>query len=558
MTEQITKVVGYLRVSSEQQANGWNGISWQKWAIIETANKLGFSIYKFYEEPWVSGKYMSRKKLDELLRDLKELNKNPAKPEIQYVMVDDIDRMARDITVWVTKKSEIEATGAKILSLKQKDLDDSPEAHLMETISMATKQYERENNWRRVKDRQRQRMLDWFLCFKVPLGYEYRKASDGHWKVVMPDENFPVISQWLKLLAVGTLQTQEAFRRFLMNNWVRTRAWRPLQKSLISNMLKIDNLRIYAGFVHRSEPGWSVEMVKWRHTAAITEAEFYQLANKLKFDWFYKEYSKDDISEELPLRQIMRCGYCGHRMSWGPVKGHWWKYFYYTCFNRECSHYKKSYNNNKVHKEVEDILNTMELDDNYIGSIKVVLDTIRREKWKLKDDLLKDKQKRLSEVNKKIDDTIDKITETDNPLVYKKLEERVSYLTEEKELLEEDIARNTCGQDDDFLEHFEHLKSIIQTPLSVWNIWQLELKRMLINVIFSDGLTCTKEDGIQTSEIPLIYAENLRLCFEKSLIKKKSVQTSNTLVPNLNSSHIEHITTLMVGDIGLEPMTPCL
>jgi DNA invertase Pin-like site-specific DNA recombinase len=88
---------------------------------------------------------MSRKHLDELLRDLKELNKNPAKPEIQYVMVDDIDRMARDITVWVTKKVEIEATGAKILSLKQ-SLDDTPEAHLMETISMATKQYERENN----------------------------------------------------------------------------------------------------------------------------------------------------------------------------------------------------------------------------------------------------------------------------------------------------------------------------------------------------------------------------------------------------------------------------
>ena len=557
MSQEVTKVVGYLRVSSDQQANSWNGIGWQKWAIIEMANKLWFTIYKFYEDWGVSGKYMSRKHLDELLRDLKELNKNPAKPEIQYVMVDDIDRMARDITVRVTKKAEIEATGAKILSLKQ-SLDDTPEAHLMETISMATKQYERENNWRRVKDRQRQRMLDWFLCFKVPLGYEYWKAKNGHWKVVVPDENFPTISQWLKLLANGTLQTQEAFRKYLVDHWVRTRAWKPLQKSLISNLLKDENLRIYAGFVHRPEPWRDVDMVKGKHQAAITEAEFYLLANKLKFDWFYKEYSREDISEMLPLRQIMRCGYCGHRMSGWPANGHWWKYFYYTCFNRNCSHYKKSYNNNKVHKEVEDMLGTMELDDNYIDSIKVVLDTVRKEKWKLTDDLIKDKQKRLAEINKKIDDTVDKITETDNPLVYKKLEERVCQLTDEKELLEEDIARNTCGQDDDFMEHFEHLKSIIQTPLSVRNIWQLELKRMLINVIFSDGLTYTKEDWIQTSEIPLIYANNLKLCLEKKLWLKKSVQTSNTPVNNLYFNHLQREYNLMVGDIGLEPMTPCL
>jgi len=53
---------------------------------------------------------MSRKGLDEMLKDLKSLNKNPSKPEIQYVMVDDIDRMARDIQVWFTKKAEILAT----------------------------------------------------------------------------------------------------------------------------------------------------------------------------------------------------------------------------------------------------------------------------------------------------------------------------------------------------------------------------------------------------------------------------------------------------------------
>ena len=553
MSNDVIKVMGYLRVSSEQQAISWNGLSWQRWAIIEMANKSWFSIYKFYEDWGVSGKYMSRKGLDEMLKDLKALNKNPKNPEIKYVMVDDIDRMARDIQVWFTKKWEILATWAKILSLKQ-NLDDSPEAHLMESISMATKQYERENNGRRVRDRQRQRMLDGYRCFKVPLGYTYWKASDGHWRVVVEDEKmFPAISQWLKQLADGTLPSQESFRKFLIRNWIKTRAWMKLQKSLISNLLKKDNLIFYAGFINYPKRG--IDMAKWKHKAAITESEFYQLCNKFRFDWFYKEYSRDDISAQLPLRQVIRCGYCGHPMSWGPAKWHWWQYFYYTCFNKKCSHCKKSYNSIKVHKQVEELLDAMQLDDKYMSGIEVVLNGIRQEKWRLKAELVKDKANRLDELNKKIDSIIDKITETDNPLVSKKLEEKLVELTDEKALLDEYIATNSEEQEEeDFIEHFEHLKSIIQTPLAVWNVWNIELKRMLINVIFSDWLSFTKEDGIQTSKIPLIYAKKLLFTVDTNSILKKSIQTLNTLYENYDYS----ISNWMVGDIGLEPMTPCL
>ena len=552
-TVELTKVVGYLRVSSEQQANSWNGITWQRWAIIEMANKCWYSIHKFYEDWGVSGKYMSRKGLDEMLRDLREINKNPNNPEIKYVIVDDIDRMARDITVWITKKAEIKATWAMILSLKQ-SLDDTPEAHLMETISMATKQYERENNGRRVRDRQRQRMLDGYRCFKVPLGYAYGKAKDGHWRVVIEDENiFPAISQWLKQLADGTIQSQESFRKFLIKNWIKTRAWMKLQKSLISNLLKKDNLIFYAGFVNY--PKRNIDMIKWKHKAAITESEFYQLCNKLKFDWFYKEYSRDDISEKLPLRQIIRCGHCGRPMSGWPAKWHWWQYFYYTCFNKECPCCKKSYNSVKVHKGIKDLLDAMELDDNYIKWIEVVLNGIWKEKWRLKVELIKDKKNELKEVSKKINAIVDKITETDNPLVSKKLEEKLVELTDAKDLLEEDIAKNSEEeQENDFIEHFEHLKSIIQTPVAVRNIWNIELKRMLINVIFSEGISYTKEDWIQTQKLPFIYERKLEIEMSTNSILKKSIQTLNTLYENCDFS----ISNWMVGDIGLEPMTPCL
>jgi len=45
-----------------------------------------------------------------MLKDLKKINRNVDFPEIKYVIVDDIDRLARDIAVWIKKKDEIKST----------------------------------------------------------------------------------------------------------------------------------------------------------------------------------------------------------------------------------------------------------------------------------------------------------------------------------------------------------------------------------------------------------------------------------------------------------------
>ena len=45
-----------------------------------------------------------------MLRDLKKANKNRNNPTIKYIIVDDIDRIARDMKVWLDKTEEIKAT----------------------------------------------------------------------------------------------------------------------------------------------------------------------------------------------------------------------------------------------------------------------------------------------------------------------------------------------------------------------------------------------------------------------------------------------------------------
>ena len=157
MTEQLINAYGYLRVSSDEQIRRWNWLNWQRWAIDDFADRNWIYIVNYYIDGWVSWKIASRKWLDEMINDLIKANKNRNKPEIKHVIVDDIDRIARDSLVWLTKRAERDSTWATIISLKQA-VEDNPESRLSVNITMATKQYERENNSRRVISRQKQRL----------------------------------------------------------------------------------------------------------------------------------------------------------------------------------------------------------------------------------------------------------------------------------------------------------------------------------------------------------------------------------------------------------------
>ncbi len=308
MTEETTTVFGYLRVSSDLQVSDWNWLNGQKWAIETFADAKHFYIEKFYRDEWVSWKLATRKWLDEMIRDLKKANKNKSKPKIKHVIVDDIDRIARDMWVWLTKKAEIEATGATIISLKQ-TIEDNPESRLSTNITMATKQYERENNARRVVSRQLERLKAWYWCWSVPLGYKYEKNKHWWGKVLVPEEPaFSAMKEWLKLLADWVLPTLKSLVDFLNDRWIVSKRWWKILKSFTTRLMDPTLLCLYAW--HITFEKWDVHLVKWVHEAAISLDDFYKITNKYKVKWFYKDYSRSEISERLPLRQIICCGHC--------------------------------------------------------------------------------------------------------------------------------------------------------------------------------------------------------------------------------------------------------
>ena len=538
----LIKAFWYLRVSSDGQVKYGNWLNGQRWAIEQFADFGGFYIEHFYIDDGVSWKLASRKWLDEMLKDLKAANKNPLNPTIKHIIVDDIDRIARDVGVWITKKAEIEATWATILSLKQ-TLEDTPEGRLSATITMATKQYERENNSRRVISRQIQRLKDWYRCFYVPLGYKYEKAKQWWWKVVVPDEpTFSIVSEWFKLLASWVIPNQEWLCNYFNERWVIAKRWGKITKQTINHLLHPDILYFYAWLLNCPKRG--LTMIKWRHQAAITESEFYQICNAFKIKWYYKDYRKDDITEQLPLRSVLRCEHCWARLSWSSTRWNWWRYFYYYCWSQKCPYYRKSIKCDTVHHSIETLLKEMTLDDEYLENVKAVFDLLANDDSEEIDKEVSEMNVQISDIDAKINELVNKITLVNSDIVIKRLGQEIEKLENEKQLLKWEMIKKNEVSNTPTVD-FEQLKEVIKSPLSIWNMWDVALKKLLINTLFWGKMTYSIEHGIQTTEFPITYMDK---CLGVNLLNSSlygSTQTNQ--IPGLL---LYHWATLAYGGRG--------
>lgn len=134
----------YVRVSSEKQIKEWNWLESQKVVCQKWANENNVKVIKVFEDG-MSGSTENR---PGFINMIKFIDRNWKK--IDYVIVDDIDRIWRDVHIRSSFYKLCNSKNIEINSLKQ-ELNNSPEWKLLSNITMATKQYERENNARRVR-----------------------------------------------------------------------------------------------------------------------------------------------------------------------------------------------------------------------------------------------------------------------------------------------------------------------------------------------------------------------------------------------------------------------
>ena len=138
MDSTLKKAFGYLRVSSNGQIDG-DGFPRQRAAIQKWAAANGIQIVRWFEERGVSGKteLENRPALQDLLEAL-------ASNGVRMVVIEKLDRLARDLMVQETILAEFRKQSFEIVSVAEPDLcSDDPSRTMVRQIFGAISQYER-------------------------------------------------------------------------------------------------------------------------------------------------------------------------------------------------------------------------------------------------------------------------------------------------------------------------------------------------------------------------------------------------------------------------------
>ena len=500
------KILIYTRVSSKKQVVEGHGLEGQERACREFASNQDLKVVKVFSDGWISWKYSSRVWLDAMIMYLQKANKKYT--QIPFVVIDDIDRIVRDVKWWIEIKAKIQNQwGAYIHSLKQ-NIDETPEWKMLQYITMSVKQYERENNARRTRDRQRARVMAGYRPFTCLNWYVFTKNPQG-WRMLMLDaEKASIIKDSLEKCAKWLFLNQQQVADYMNEQGLKTKWWNKIEKNAIKRILDSDTLMFYAGIINYKAR--DVHNVKWAHPSIISKTTALKIMEHFKLKNFHKTYSNEMIAEKLPLRWSLLCECCWKVMTWAPSKNKIGKYyFYYTCRQKGCEMYGKSLNSKKVHEAFVEHLELMSVDSRSLDLLQDVIVEVYKEKDTIKKELNSSYYERVKEIDEQVEKIQGRLLSTNNDKLLELYENQVISLLEEKEWAEERLSVDDQTKNMNVEHLIDKARNVLEKPVSIWSEWDYNLRQLLIGVLFSKQIIFSKEKGIQTPCIPLIYADLL-------------------------------------------------
>lgn len=516
------RAVIYVRVSSPNQVKQWHWLESQEILCRKRAEENNVEVVSLFADWWVSGKFASRVELDKMIEFLHKQNTPYTK--VHFVIIDDMDRIMRDVVGWWEVKARVEDYWwAKIYALKQK-IEDTPEWTMIQTITMSVKQYQRESNARQVADRQRWRMLNWYWCLYPPPCYKYIEYEETPWrknkKLILDDgedegKYVKTIKEGLELFAKGIILNKKKLLEYYNANLLKWRRkdWK-LYQEFVNRLLKRNRLLFYAWYINYEE--WDVKMIPAKHPSIIELATVWQIEERLNPRSVNQVFSRKDTDERLILRWFLYCPECGHRMTWAPSRNRRGTYyFYYLCRNTGCSLNRKSFNSDVIHKEFQDHLSKLSVPNKVIDLLGIIFDDLWSKKGEIQWEILKDLQKRIKEIDEEVRAFKGRMITTTKDNMVEFYENTISTLLEEKQLLEMKLKTWETSSDTDYKKLLEETKAILVNPKFIWEIWGIELKHLLLGVCYGGKILYTKNQGLQTPEIPLIYMLKEQLSWDK-------------------------------------------
>lgn len=225
------------------------------------------------------------------------------------VIIDEISRFARDLSVHTQLMAKVQAHKAKLES-PQIEFGESPHEKLVENMLASVAAYQRDANKEQVGNKMKARLENGFWPFRAPIGYRFI-SKQGSGKILVKD--FPLahlIAEAFEGFATGRFEDQMDVANFMKND-IR------LINKKVANIQRIKGILakpLYAGCIEFED--WNVEFRKGRHEPIVSLATYEKVQQRLSNK--AKAPNRKDVHKDFPLRGFVLCAYCKK-----PMTAHW-------------------------------------------------------------------------------------------------------------------------------------------------------------------------------------------------------------------------------------------
>jgi site-specific DNA recombinase len=476
---QANGAVIYVRVSTDEQANGPLNLLNQEKRCCDYCKQHGLEVVRVFVDPGESARSTDRPAFQEMLTFCKA-NRH----KIACIVVQDLSRFARNLQDQMQTLYELNAVNIVLRSVYESNMDESPEGKMQAGIFGTFNEYFSNSLSKRMKDRTRQAVLAGRFPWKAPIGYLNTGRKDG--ANIEPDpKRAPLIRRAFELMSSGIHKKSEVLKT-IADEGLLTNRGKPLSPQTFQQVLRNP---LYAGWVTLpSDPDFTP--VRGLHQSIVTQEQF-DCVQAILSGRKPNAAPKRKFNPEVPLKCLVRCAACGEPLTGGLAKGRNKRYARYWCRKKGCRAVKLAAQ--KLEAEFLGLLQRLVPDSKTVSEFPKIAAKVWAEKQG-------DTQKQIIRLTSRLDEQKKLRRELRNKFLSGSFsnseynEAKVEYDAEiaviEDELRTLDSQLNTM----DVFVRFAEL--LLMDIAGAWQIAKPEQRQRVQNLLFHDGLQYSPESGI--------------------------------------------------------------
>ncbi len=312
--EQVIRAVAYIRVSTEEQVDGWS-MAAQRHEFERYCEQRGWEATRLYSEEGISARSDSVAKRPQLRRLLEDCRRG----SLEVVVVHSLDRWSRNLRVTLETFKQLADNGIAFVSITENIDYSSPEGKLFIAMLGAFAQYFSDCLAKHTSKGMKERAMSGFQNGDVPFGYERcsEECGDGHkGRIHVVAAEAEAIRQVFQFYACGDWSLSR-LAGWLNEKGFRTRNKRPLDDGhggLVAGPRPFTLFSV-RGVVHNAfytgRVKYKGEFYEGAHESVIEQSLYDVVQKRLK----EAKNRSSTVSPRLRvylLKGIARCVFCGY------------------------------------------------------------------------------------------------------------------------------------------------------------------------------------------------------------------------------------------------------